>query len=171
MATSVHISISEYLQTTYRPDQEYVDGELLERNVGKWDHARIQALLCMWFGRHESEWNVIVATELRVQVSPTRIRIPDVCLVSNGPHPPVLVEPPILAIEILSPDDTYAAMTQRCNDFIRMGVQTLWIVDPSNRTGHMWVNGAWTESSLLSVPGSLIQVDLNTIFGQLEAAH
>jgi Putative restriction endonuclease len=78
MATSLHISISEYLRTTYRPDREYVDGELLERNVGKWDHARIQALLGAWFYNHEHEWNVIVATEPRVQVSPTRIRIPDV---------------------------------------------------------------------------------------------
>jgi Uma2 family endonuclease len=171
MATSVHISISEYLQTTYRPDREYVDGELLERNVGKWDHARIQALLTMWFGNHEQDWNVIVATELRLQVSPTRIRIPDVCLVSNGPHPPVLVEPPLLAIEILSPDDTYAAITQRCNDYIRMGVRTLWIVDPSNRTGHMWVDGAWIERTALHVPGSSIHLDLKTIYDRLEATH
>lgn len=170
MATSLHISISEYLRTTYRPDREYVNGELLERNVGKWDHARIQALLGAWFYNHEHEWNVIVATELRVQVSPTRIRIPDVCLVSNGPHPPVLVEPPILTIEILSPDDTYAEMTQRGNDYIRMGVRTLWIVDPLNRTGHVWIDGAWTESAVLTVPGSLIKVDLNTIFGQIEGA-
>ncbi len=171
MATSVRISISEYLQTTYRPDREYVDGELLERNVGKWDHARIQALLGAWFYNHEHEWNVIVATELRVQVSPTRIRIPDVCLVSNGPQPSVLVDPPLLAVEILSPDDTYAEMTQRCKDYIGMGVRTLWIVDPTNRTGHMWVSGAWTESSILSVPGTSIKADLNTIFGQLEAAR
>ena len=105
-----------------------------------------------------------------MQVSPTRIRIPDVCLVSNGPHPPVLVEPPILTIEILSPDDTYAEITQRGNDYIRMGVRTLWIVDPMNRTGHVWFDGAWTESAVLTVPGSLIKVDLNTIFGQIEGA-
>lgn len=171
MATSVHISISEYLQTTYRPDREYVDGELLERNVGKRDHARIQALLTMWFGNHEQEWNVIVATELRVQVAPTRIRIPDVCLVSNGRHPPVLVEPPLLTIEILSPDDTYVAMTQRCNDYIRMAVRTLWIVDPSNRTGHMWVDGAWIETTGLHVPDSSIHLDLKTIYDRLEATN
>ncbi len=43
MATATFLSLGEYLQTTYRPDREYIDGELKERNVGKWDHARVQS--------------------------------------------------------------------------------------------------------------------------------
>jgi hypothetical protein len=35
MATSVHIPLGEYLKTTYRPDRDYVDGELQERNLGQ----------------------------------------------------------------------------------------------------------------------------------------
>jgi Uma2 family endonuclease len=164
MATrSVLISIGDYLKTSYRPDREYIDGELLERHVDKWDHARIQALLCIWFGSREHNWNVVVATGLRVMVSSSRVRIPDVCLVSIGPRPPVLLTPPLLVVEILSSDDTYASMTQRCNDYIRMGVPALWIVDLVNRTGHMWTSGTWTETVTPSVPGSPIHVDLNTI--------
>ncbi len=45
MASAVQISIDEFNRTSYRPDREYIDGELRERNVGKWEHARIQALL------------------------------------------------------------------------------------------------------------------------------
>lgn len=45
MATTLHVSLKEYLETGYRPDREYVDGEVRERNVGKWEHARVQALL------------------------------------------------------------------------------------------------------------------------------
>ena len=45
MASAIQIPVSEYLDTTYRPDREYVDGELRERNVGKWEHARMQWLL------------------------------------------------------------------------------------------------------------------------------
>ena len=33
------ISVEEYLNTTYRPDVEYVDGEIQERNLGEFDHA------------------------------------------------------------------------------------------------------------------------------------
>ncbi|MBV8629995.1 MAG: hypothetical protein JOZ83_03670 [Silvibacterium sp.] len=50
MATPTQISIEEYLNTSYRPDREYVDAEVRERNVGKWEHARVQALLAVWFG-------------------------------------------------------------------------------------------------------------------------
>jgi hypothetical protein len=45
MAVTIQVPLSEYLHTTYRPDCDYVDGEVLERNVGMTEHARIQALL------------------------------------------------------------------------------------------------------------------------------
>jgi len=48
MATQVRISLQEYLETPYRPDREYIDGEVRERNVGKWEHARLQLLLGSW---------------------------------------------------------------------------------------------------------------------------
>ena len=75
MATILQIPLGEYLGITYRPDREYVDGEIRERNVGKYEHARVQALLARWFGNHELEWGVQVVTEQRVQVSPTRVGI------------------------------------------------------------------------------------------------
>jgi hypothetical protein len=55
MATILHIPLQEYLETDYRPDREYVDGEIRERNVGKTEHARVQALLAAWFANHEQE--------------------------------------------------------------------------------------------------------------------
>ena len=63
MATPTQISIQKYLNTSYRPDREYVDGEVRERNLGKWEHARVQALLTAWFLQHESKWGVMTSTE------------------------------------------------------------------------------------------------------------
>jgi len=39
------VPLKEYLETCYRPDCEYLEGQLLERNVGEWEHGRLQALL------------------------------------------------------------------------------------------------------------------------------
>ena len=108
MASAIQIPVSEYLMTTFRPDREYIDGELRERNVGKWEHARIQWLLAHWFGNNESNWNVIGSTEQRLQVSPTRVRVPDLVVLRPGPQPEILIQPPLLVIEILSPDDSYS---------------------------------------------------------------
>jgi Uma2 family endonuclease len=158
----------EYSKTTYRPDQEYIDGELLERNVGKWEHARLQALLAAWFGSLEKSWSVKVATEQRLQVSPTRVRIPDVMLVSRGPQPEVTVDPPVLVVEILSPDDTYTETQSRSADYLRMGVPCVWIIDPTSRTGRQCIGDAWTAADTLAVPRTSIRVSLLELFKSLD---
>jgi hypothetical protein len=35
----VRIAVEEYLATSYRPDCDYVDGAIEERNVGEFDHS------------------------------------------------------------------------------------------------------------------------------------
>jgi Uma2 family endonuclease len=168
MASAIQIPVSEYLDTTFRPDREYVDGELRERNVGKWEHARIQWLLALWFGNHESEWNVIGSTEQRLQVSPARVRVPDLVVLRPGPQPEVLTQPPLLVIEILSPDDSYSDLQERCQDYRQMGVQTVWIVDPRTRSGRMCLADEWVSAERLEVSGTPIHVHLNVLFRQME---
>src|ERR1700733_9298323 len=117
MVSATQIPVSEYLQTSYRPDREYVDGEVRERNVGKYEHSCIQALLAAWFLHHVQTWKAVPLTEQRVKVGPTRVRLPDVALVPVGPAPDVIVEPPLLVIEILSPDDSYSDLQERSHDY------------------------------------------------------
>jgi hypothetical protein len=38
MATATQIPVSQYIDTSYHPDREYIDGELRERNVGVLPH-------------------------------------------------------------------------------------------------------------------------------------
>ena len=168
MATALHIPLEEYLGTTYRPDREYVDGEVRERNVGKYEHARLQALLTVWFHQHEIVWKAQVVTEQRVQVSRTRVRIPDVALLPLGPQPDVIIAPPLLIVEILSPDDTYSDTQGRAQDYRAMGVETVWIIDPKTRTGRMCFANEWVESARLEVKGSALFIDLADLFQQLE---
>jgi Uma2 family endonuclease len=137
MATTTHILLSEYLETSYRPDCEYVDGEIRERNVGKWEHARVQLLLAAWFYQHEQEWGITGSTEQRIRVSPNRVRVPDLAFMPAGPQPDVLVDPSLLIIEILSPDDSYSDTQERAQDYRTMGVETVWIIDPKTRNGRM----------------------------------
>jgi hypothetical protein len=76
MAASTHTSLQEYTHSIFHPpDREFVDGELRERHVGKYEHARTQALLAMWFGQNERIWGVQLVTEQRVQVKASRVRI------------------------------------------------------------------------------------------------
>ena len=168
MATATQIPLSVYLETSYRPDREYVNGELRERNVGKYEHARIQALLASWFHQHEGQWMAQVVTEQRVQVSTVSVRIPDVAVLSVGPQPEVVTEPPLLVIEILSPDDSYSDTQQRARDYSQMGVEMIWIIEPKTRTGRMCSGSNWVEAERLEVPGTPMYVNLNDIFSQTQ---
>ncbi len=147
-----------------------MDGEIRERNVGKYEHARVQALLARWFGNHEQEWGVQVVTEQRVKVSTTRVRIPDVALLPLAAQPDVIVDPPLLIIEILSPDDTYSDTQERAQDYRAMDVETVWIIDPKTRTGRMCSGTNWVESSRLEVKRTPLYVNLPEIFNQLTSA-
>jgi Uma2 family endonuclease len=170
MATILQIPLRKYLGASYRPDREYVDGEIRERNVGKYEHARVQALLAMWFGSHEQEWRVQVVTEQRVQVSPSRVRIPDVAVLPLSAQPDVIIDPPLLIIEILSPDDSYSDTQERAQDYRAMGVETIWIIDPKTRTGRMCSGAEWVEASRLEVKKTPLYVNLPEIFSQLLSA-
>jgi Uma2 family endonuclease len=170
MSTTLHIPLSEYLDTGYRPDREFVDGEIRERNVGKWEHARVQWLLAAWFAAHEKEWGITGSTEQRVQISKSRVRVPDLVVLTAGPQPEVLTDPPLLVIEILSPDDSYSDTQERAQDYRTMGVGTVWIVDPKTRTGRMCRGAEWVEAARLEVSGTPLYVDLPDIFSQLMKA-
>ncbi len=169
MAGALQISVSEYIHTTYRPDCEYIDGEVRERNVGKWDHARLQAILAAWFYNHESLWDALISTEQRLQVSTTRIRIPDLILVRPGPQPDILVDPPLLIVEILSSDDTYSQLEERCRDYRTMGVETVWIIDPKTQSGRMCSGSDWTSADRLEVAGTPIYVEQASLFREIHS--
>ena len=51
MSAGTLISVEEYLNTSYDPDVEYVDGVLVERNVGKWLHSLVQRNIILALGR------------------------------------------------------------------------------------------------------------------------
>jgi hypothetical protein len=59
-------------------------------------------------------------------------------------------------------------MAIRCGDYRTMGVRNIWIVDPANRVGHMFLEREWIEGQqVLQVPGTEIALDLNRIFQNL----
>ena len=167
MATT-QIFIDHYLETSYRPDREYIDGLVRERGLGTWEHARMQLLLASWFSRNEAHWRVMASTEQRVRVSPSRVRVPDLAVVTEVPGP-VIEKPLLLAIEILSPDDTVSEAKREAEDYFRfrMGSTTVWIVDLKSRQGHCGTSSGWEQGSRLTVAGTPLHVELSDLFGHL----
>src|SRR6266567_3918379 len=84
MLTSALVSVEEYLNTSYDPDCDYVDGRVVERNWGELDHSDLQGEIVVYFRMRRKQWGVHAFLEQRVQVSPTRFRIPDICVTAGA---------------------------------------------------------------------------------------
>ena len=169
----IHIPISEYLATSYRPDCDYVDGEIEERNLGEKEHALLQRVLTILFGLKQKEWSVEVYPELRVQVSPTRFRVPDLTIIQSGlKWERILRLPALLFIEILSPEDSVTRIRQRVDDYFNFGTEHVWVVDPELRKAYVCSKSGFLEpeNGVLAIPGSPIQVVLSELFAELDRA-
>ncbi len=132
MAAAITMPVGDYLHCSeYEPDAEYVDGEIEERPMGEYDHSTWQYKLEKWFDQHASEWGIRVRSELRVQVSPTCFRVPDVVVFDrNRAIEQILTHPPIAVFEVLSPEDRVDRMLRKLRDYAAMGIPEIFLIDP-----------------------------------------
>lgn len=172
MATHTLVPVEEYLHTDYSPDVDYVDGELQERNMGEFDHGTIQAALVVWFATHASEWKIRTIPELRVNTRPKHYRVPDVVVIKqDAPREQILTHPPLIAIEILSPDDRFGRISHKIREYLAMGIENVWIIHPDERAGYIAHGGdpkSWTAVEEFSVQNTPITLSLSTIFAALD---
>lgn len=165
MPTSELISVSEYLHTSYRPDCDYVDGVVEERNVGETGHSALQMAIGAYFYSRRKRWDIQVFPECRVQVSPTRFRIPDICVVlGQERQEPILRKPPFICIEILSSEDRISRVRERLNDYFAFGVHYVWVVDPRSRKGYTCTPQSMTETAVFRTENPEIVVPLDEVF-------
>jgi Uma2 family endonuclease len=165
MATTL-VSVDEYLNTP-DGDCEYVDGEILERNVGEIDHASLQARILTYLATHYPKFWVAVA--VRMQVASRRIRVPDVTLVA-GPRPAgkIVTAPPHLVVEVLSPDDRAGAVQEKIDDYLVFGIPYVWVVNPGTGRGCVHTTEAAREAKdgILRTADPAIELPLPELLGK-----
>jgi len=165
MQTGELMSVREYLSTSFRPDCDDVDGVVVERNVGEYDHARLQMAISAYFYARRKEWGIDVVPEQRVQVSPSRFRVPDVCVILADHVPEQIFRtPPFICIEILSRDDRLSAMQERVKDYLTFGVPHVWILDPRSRLAYRCTAEGLFETQELRTESPAITIPLSALF-------
>ncbi len=154
-ASQLYTSLDTYLHTSYSPDCDWIAGELKERRLGQFEHANLQKVLILVLSRHEEELNVRVLPEQRVKVAADRYRVPDIVVLPRANREAVVTHPPLICIEILSPDDTVCDLQDRLLDYASMGVPNIWIFDPiKQRVWTLGEQGSWIAVSPDAALGS-----------------
>ena len=168
-AAPLPVSVSEYLHTSYQPDCDYVDGVTEERNLGELDHAEVQGALLLYLNQHKREWGIRTVPEIRVQTSPTRFRIADICIVSvAAPREQIIQTLPVAVIEVLSPEDRVPRYSVRLEDCRKMGVRNIWVIDPATRRGFDYSAGNWIETASFAAADGPIRIDLAALFASID---
>src|SRR5438067_3027335 len=136
------ISVEEYLYTSYQDgDREYVDGRVVQRNLGEKAHSKSQGRVYYFFESRRRSLRTFPFVEQRVQVDRDCFRVPDVCVcLDREPDDEIFLTPPFLVIEILSKDDRATDVQEKIDDYLTFGIPFIWIIDPRRRTG--WVHTA-----------------------------
>ena len=163
MSAGTLLSVEDYLNTSYSPDMEYRDGVLVERNVGEKGHALLQIALASYLHARRKQWQILAYTELRVKVRHRWYPIPDVCIYMRpefeGRYPSV---PPLLWVEILSPDDRMSDVWRKADELIANGVPNVWIIDPETLESELRTPAGVTKltDKTLRLPDSPIVIPL-----------
>ncbi|MGA8593627.1 MAG: Uma2 family endonuclease [Bryobacteraceae bacterium] len=170
MAPVVLSSVNEYLTTVYEPDCAYIDGEIVDRNWGEADHAGLQGLLVAWFASRRREFGIHVFPEMRVQVSPTRFRVPNITVTTRKIRGRILTEPPFLCIEILSPEDRASRLEDKIDDYLKFGVPHIWVLEPRTKRAWSYTAGGKREATTLLATASdpRIEVPIADLFRDLD---
>ncbi len=169
--TPALLSIDAYLHTSYKPDVDFVDGEIEERNLGEFEHARLQTLLAIYFGANENGWGVTGVVEQRIRVAKNRVRICDFALLrADAARERVTETPPLICIEVLSPEDRINRAERVLADYRAMGVQNIWLIDPLRRSAHTFDTAGLhhADPTRLAVPNTPILLDLTDAFAALD---
>src|SRR5260370_7391903 len=153
MMSATLIPLDKYLNTTYRPDCDYIDGEVRARNVGMRPHSEMLGALVAIFNNQRRAWGVTALPSVRVQTSASRVLVPDVTVVRRiGPAEPDIQTPPLVCCEILSPLDSFHDLQERVDEFLRMGVEHIWLVDPDSRHTYTATSAGFTIPSAAHYP-------------------
>lgn len=171
MATAPWVSVETYLHTSYRPDCDYVDGAVLERNLGQFTHSMLQMLVLVAIQSHAAEWRVLALPEQRLKIRAGRYRVPDVMvLAADAPRTPVIEHPPLLCIEIVSPDDRMKDLIERSSDYLALGVPETWILDPVANRAYVFSEAGLREVTAddRQLVCGKISLDLPALFAQLD---
>lgn len=150
MGATTLIPVEEYLRTAYQPDCDFIEGELLERNVGMRRHSYAQGEIGSWFDLRKDTLNLQALLALRMRVALGRVRIPDVVICEIPlPDEEVFTTPPYLCVEIMSPDDTISAMQDRLDDYLQFGVPNIWVIDPWKHRGWRITTDGWASETAI----------------------
>jgi Uma2 family endonuclease len=145
------VSVEEYLNGD--GNSEYLDGIVVARNVGTPKHSALQKILIVHLAAFEKALNLAVRPECRTRIAETRYRVPDILVMSRPFQQTdrVVLDAPLVVVEILSPDDRMKSTLDRFHEYEKLGVRHIIQMDPEDRSTYVFEQGNLVRRDLLEL--------------------
>ena len=144
--------------------------EFQSEDVMSLNHSRIAYRLCIQLSKYEEQFDILPELEFDLVVDKAK---PDIAVCHRTPidwkHDIVrLKEPPIIAIEILSPKQAYNDLTDKIYDnYFLSGVQSVWLILPSVKAIQLFIPDKpvqYFNDTIFTDPITGIEIDIKTIY-------
>ncbi|WP_201980138.1 Uma2 family endonuclease [Hymenobacter rubidus] len=149
---------------------EIIENEVVLEEARSLNHSRLIHRISMALLPYEEQYDIL--PELEFELSAGRLK-PDVALLPRQQYDyrrDVLrvVQPPVTAIEILSPTQSFDYLVGKIQDeYLTSGVQSAWLVLPRVGNIYLFLPGQPPQvftSGLLRDPATQIEINLDTLF-------
>jgi Uma2 family endonuclease len=123
---------------------ELVKGELRKMSPSGWEHGVVVVNATLLLGQHVKTNNLGVCvgaeTGFKITSDPDTVRAPDLAFVSRGRIPEgdapkkFWQGAPDLAVEVVSPGDTYSEVEDKVEQWLAAGARAVWVLNPKCRS-------------------------------------
>jgi Uma2 family endonuclease len=164
MATTALLTVDQYLKMHFEDlEPEFVRGELIERSMPTSIHAWLTHLLSMRL--HGAGFCLI---GVRCQLASDVIRIPDLAVFRSFPQERVPASPPLLVVEIVSPDDRHEELLRKLDQYREWGVEHIRVVQPELRKLHVYDARGLTEVSQFELAEAGVRIAAEQLFAEAD---
>jgi len=162
-ATRIPMSREEFYNLPEGPPfYEWCRGEAIEMNQPTLDHQWISGNINIILRQALATSGLKVLSAPDVDL-PYSVRVPDLVVCKPWPSgAPRLTEPPIIAVEILSPSTRRTDLVNKPTEYADFGIQQYWIIDPKEPsiTIQQNVDGNWFSTAVLTSDNPTTVIDI-----------
>jgi Uma2 family endonuclease len=157
--------------TEDRPDTRTDYEQSRDKPLPSRNHGYIQALITGAILRYREEYTPF--GELTLQLGDLKVT-PDICVypkmsVNFQEDVVRMTEPPLLAVEIVSPSQSTQDVVDKIRDMLDAGVASCWLVQPATETISIFTADAkprTVSEGTVSDPATEIEVEIDEIFDE-----
>ena len=141
---------------------EFWYGEAIPKSMPTWVHGLLQAIIMQLL----KEAGFRAASEVELRIDPDARPRPDVIATRSKPSGSYPTEAVDVVVEIVSENEPYPHLKEKCRKYQAWGFKHVFVVDPSDRSVKEW-NGALVETeSLVGIPVARIWLELDQQYGE-----